>query len=59
LTKFAEIGMDFPLFSASIDDAIVDTPGACAQCGETSQLLFNESCYTCFRSGKGSHTVRY
>ena len=49
--------MEFPLFAAPMEDAIVDELGECAQCGKTSQLLFNESCYACFRTGKGSHTV--
>jgi hypothetical protein len=57
LTTFADVGMEFPLFAAPIEDAIVDEPGECSHCGNESELLFNDSCYACFRSGKGSHTV--
>jgi uncharacterized protein CbrC (UPF0167 family) len=54
---FAEIGMEFPLFAAPTEDAIVDEPGQCAHCGNASQIVFNGSCYTCFRAGEGSHTI--
>lgn len=57
MVTFAEIGMQFPLFAAPIKDAIVDEQGACSHCGTVSKLLFGGSCYTCFRVGKGDHTV--
>jgi uncharacterized protein CbrC (UPF0167 family) len=49
--------MEFPLFAAPIEDAIVDEAGECSHCSKASQLLLNGSCYACFRAGKGSHTV--
>lgn len=57
MVTFAEIGMEFPLFAAPIEDAIVDQQGACSPCGTVSQLLFGGSCYACIRAGKGDHTI--
>ncbi|WP_159064883.1 CbrC family protein [Thaumasiovibrio subtropicus] len=57
MVTFKELGMEFPLFEAPVEDAIVDGAGNCSHCKAESPVLFNEFCFSCFRSGEGSNTV--
>ena len=57
MPTFAELGMEFPLFAAPIEDADIDKPGACSHCSKARPILFGGSCYACFRSGMGSHAI--
>jgi uncharacterized protein CbrC (UPF0167 family) len=57
MTTFSECGLNFPLFEAPIEDAVVHGPGECSWCGEPALFLFEAACYSCFRDGRVDHTI--
>lgn len=57
MAKFADLGMDFPLFEAPISEAAIGDGGECVACGTLSTVRFEDACYRCFRDGRVEHTI--